>query len=50
MSADWFSDAKVVEACGRNAHPWTVAVREKQIESRTQVTDQAIIDAVLSHE
>lgn len=32
----------------KNALPWTVAVREKQIETRRQVTDQAIIGATLS--
>ena len=48
MPADPFSDAKVVESWRKNAPAWTVAVREGQIESRRQVTDQAIIDALLS--
>lgn len=32
----------------RNAAPWITAVRERQIDSRRLVTDQAIVDAVLS--
>lgn len=48
MSTDPFSDAKIVESWGKNAPSWTVAVREGQIESRRQITDQAIIDAILS--
>lgn len=48
MPTDPFSDAKVVESWRKNAPSWTVAVREGQIESRRQVTDQAIIDAILS--
>lgn len=48
MSTEPFSDAKIVESWGINALPWTAAVREGQIESRKQITDQAIIDAILS--
>lgn len=48
MSTEPFSDAKIVESWGMNAQAWTVAVREGQIESRKQVTDQAIIQALLS--
>ena len=48
MPTDPFSDAKIVESWRTNAPAWTVAVREEQIESRRLVTDQAIIDAVLS--
>ena len=47
MSGDPFSDARILDAWARNAEPWTVAVREQQIESRRLVTDQAIVDAVL---
>ena len=47
MSADPFSDAKIIESWGKNALSWTVAVREGQIESRRQITDQAIVDAIL---
>lgn len=42
-----FSDAKIVESWHKNAASWTVAVREGHIESRRQITDQAIINAVL---
>lgn len=48
MITDLFSDAKIVESWGKNALPWTAAVRQKQIESREQVTDQAVVDATLS--
>lgn len=41
-------DARIVESWHRNAAPWTRAVRARQIESRRLVTDQAVIDAVLS--
>ena len=48
MSIDPLSDAKIVDAWGRNATPWTAAVRGQQIESRRLVTDRAIIEATLS--
>lgn len=48
MNTDLLCDARIVESWGLNALPWTAAVREGQIESRKQVTDQAIVDAVLS--
>jgi len=48
MNTDRLSDAKIVESWGKNALPWTVAVREGQIESRKQITDQAIVEAILS--
>jgi 2-polyprenyl-3-methyl-5-hydroxy-6-metoxy-1,4-benzoquinol methylase len=44
------SDAKIVESWTKNAAPWTQAVRENQIESRTLVTNQAVIEAVVSQE
>ena len=44
---DPLSDAKIVDSWRKNATPWTNAVRESQIESRTLVTNQAIVDAVL---
>jgi 2-polyprenyl-3-methyl-5-hydroxy-6-metoxy-1,4-benzoquinol methylase len=48
MNTESLSDAKIVESWRINALPWTAAVREGQIESRKQTTDQAIIDAVIS--
>ena len=48
MTIDPLSDAKIVDSWHRNATPWTSAVRESRIESRKLVTNQAIIDAVLS--
>lgn len=48
MSTDPLSDARIVDSWVKNASPWTNAVRENQIESRRLVTNQAIVDAVLS--
>lgn len=45
---DPLSDAKVVDSWRKNAAPWTTAVRERQIESRRLVTDEAIVQAVSS--
>lgn len=42
------SDARIIESWGRNAAPWTHAVRGGEIESRKLVTNQAIVDAVRS--
>ncbi|MGR9043644.1 MAG: class I SAM-dependent methyltransferase [Gammaproteobacteria bacterium] len=47
MNTDLFSDEKIVESWEKNALPWTVAEREKHIESRKQITDQAIVEAIL---
>ncbi|WP_158755915.1 class I SAM-dependent methyltransferase [Dyella sp. S184] len=48
MSLDPLSDAKIVDSWGRNAAPWTTAVRGQQIESRRLVTDRAIVEATLA--
>jgi len=48
MPIDPLSDAKVLDSWRRNAAPWTVAVRDEQIESRRLVTDAAIVEAVTS--
>lgn len=48
MSSDPLSDARIVDSWRKNASPWTAAVRENQIASRTLVTNAAIVDAVLS--
>ena len=48
MSGDSFSDENVIEAWKENAAPWTDAVRGRKIESRNLVTDNAILDAVMS--
>ena len=45
---DPLSDEKVVDSWRKNAAPWTTAVRERQIESRRLVTDDAIVRAVLA--
>jgi 2-polyprenyl-3-methyl-5-hydroxy-6-metoxy-1,4-benzoquinol methylase len=45
---DPLSDAKIVDSWKKNAAPWTNAVRADEIESRRLVTNQAIVDAVVS--
>lgn len=42
------NDQKIIDSWHQNVEPWTCAVRENQIESRKLVTNQAIVDAVLS--
>jgi 2-polyprenyl-3-methyl-5-hydroxy-6-metoxy-1,4-benzoquinol methylase len=42
------NDQRIIASWHTNAAVWTSAVREHQIESRRLVTDQAIVDAVLS--
>ena len=42
------SEAQILDAWEANAHAWEHAVRDRRIESRQLVTDQAIVDAVLS--
>src|ERR1700734_1222197 len=41
-------EARIVACWHSNARAWTAAVRERRIDSRTLVTDQAIVDAVRS--
>jgi 2-polyprenyl-3-methyl-5-hydroxy-6-metoxy-1,4-benzoquinol methylase len=48
VSIDPLSDDKIIDSWHRNVSPWTDAVREQRIESRKLVTNQAILDAVLS--
>jgi len=48
MSRKPLNDAQIVDSWHKNASPWTAAVRENQIASRTLVTNKAIVDAVLS--
>jgi 2-polyprenyl-3-methyl-5-hydroxy-6-metoxy-1,4-benzoquinol methylase len=42
------SEARIVACWHSNAQAWTAAVRERRIDSRTLVTDRAIVDAVRS--
>jgi 2-polyprenyl-3-methyl-5-hydroxy-6-metoxy-1,4-benzoquinol methylase len=42
------SDKKILDSWNKNVTAWVKAIQTKQIESRELVTDQAIIDAVLS--
>lgn len=48
MSRRPLNDEQIVDSWRKNASPWTAAVRENQIASRTLVTNNAIVDAVLS--
>jgi len=48
MQPDPFSDINIIASWAKNALPWISAVREGRIESRRQVTDRAIVDAVLA--
>jgi 2-polyprenyl-3-methyl-5-hydroxy-6-metoxy-1,4-benzoquinol methylase len=48
MNSDQFSDAQILNSWHANAAPWTLAVRQGQIDSRLVVTDRAIVEAVLS--
>ncbi|MFL5497035.1 MAG: class I SAM-dependent methyltransferase [Gemmatimonadaceae bacterium] len=48
MNSDSPSDEEIIDSWRKNASPWTAAVRESQIGSRVLVTNQAIVDAVLS--
>ncbi|MBV1931349.1 MAG: methyltransferase domain-containing protein [Porticoccaceae bacterium] len=43
-----FSDKKIIESWVKNVAPWVTAVQQQQITSRRLVTDQAIIDAVMT--
>jgi SAM-dependent methyltransferase len=42
------SDAKIIDSWHRNAIPWIAAIREGQIDSRKLVTNNAIVDVVIS--
>lgn len=48
MNIELLSDAKIIDSWCKNASPWTNAVRSGEIESRKLITNQAIIDAVMS--
>ena len=41
-------DKQILESWQKNVSPWIDAIQDKQIESRVQVTDQAIIETVTS--
>lgn len=48
MKSDNEQEQHILDTWHCNAGPWTEAVREHQIRSRREVTDQAIIEAVTS--
>lgn len=39
-----FSDETIIESWGENVTPWTAAILSGEIESRVNVTNQAIED------
>jgi len=45
---DALSDEKIIDSWEKNVSPWVIAIRNKQIDSRIQVTDKAIIETILS--
>ncbi len=49
MNIEPLSDTKIIDSWCKNASPWTNAVRSGEIESRKLITNQAIIDAVISY-
>ena len=48
QSPDPLSDQKIVDSWLKNASPWTNAIRNNEIESRRLVTNDAVVDAVMS--
>ena len=46
MTHNPLSDEKIIESWDKNVAPWTAAVRDGQIPSREQITNQAIINAI----
>jgi 2-polyprenyl-3-methyl-5-hydroxy-6-metoxy-1,4-benzoquinol methylase len=43
-----FTDARILQSWEANAQPWIGAIREERIESRRLVTNDAIVEAVVS--
>jgi len=42
-----FSDQKIIESWQKNIQPWVTAIHQGEIETRIQITNQAIIDAIV---
>ncbi|OMH29161.1 methyltransferase type 12 [Motiliproteus sp. MSK22-1] len=42
------SEEKIIQSWNKNSAPWVQSVRENRIESRVLVTNQAIVEAVVS--
>ena len=42
-----FTDQKIIDSWKKNVQPWVTAICEGEIESRTLVTNKAIVDAVI---
>lgn len=43
-----YNDKKIIDSWKKNATPWINAIQENQIESRVQITNQAIIDTIIA--
>lgn len=43
-------EQQIIDSWHDNASPWTKAIRNKEITSRTLVTNQAIVDTVMKYE
>ena len=46
---DKFSDKAIIESWRKNANAWVDAIKNEKIISRVEVTNHAILSAVLSH-
>ncbi|MCG8383483.1 MAG: class I SAM-dependent methyltransferase [Gammaproteobacteria bacterium] len=46
---DKFSDKAIIESWRKNANAWVDTIKNEKIISRTEVTNHAILSAVLSH-
>jgi 2-polyprenyl-3-methyl-5-hydroxy-6-metoxy-1,4-benzoquinol methylase len=49
MTIESNKDREIIDSWSKNAAPWIVAIQEQQIESRKLISDQSIIDTVVSH-
>lgn len=47
MSKELQQEAAILKSWGKNAQPWTEAIRQGQIESRLLATNQAMVGAIL---
>jgi len=45
-----YSDKKILDSWFKNAKPWISAIRDNEIESRTLITNSAIINTILQHD
>ena len=48
MTTDQLNERRIIDSWIRNASAWTTALREGRIETRTLVTDPAVVDVIAS--